>query len=93
MTQEELAVIRTRIEDTATDVCNAQSCSMVVDGRVYVDDAQRLLAEVEQVRALGQRLDRAIQVAVDDAEADLGGAMTINEAEEAWEAYMNEAHP
>jgi hypothetical protein len=66
---------------------------MVVDSRVYVDDAQTLLAEVDQLRALGQRLYRAIQVALDGAEDDMGGAMTINEAEDAWEAYMNEAQP
>jgi len=93
VTQDELAVLRKRVEDIATHLHNAQACSMVVDGRIYVDDAQMLLAEVDQLRELGQRLYRAIQVAVDGAEDDLGGAMTINEAEEAWEAYMNEAQP
>jgi hypothetical protein len=92
VTQDKLAALRMRVADTATDLRNAQGCSMVVDSRVYVDDAQTLLAEVDQVRALGQRLYRALQVALDGAEDDLGDAMTINEAEEAWEAYMNEAH-
>jgi hypothetical protein len=91
MTQDELAALRQRVADAATNLHNAQGCSMVVDGRVYVDDAQTLLAEVDQLRALGQRLYRAIQVALDGADDDLGGAMTINAAEEAWEAYLNEA--
>jgi hypothetical protein len=82
VTQDELAVILKRVADTATALHNAQGCSMVVDGRVYVDDVQTLLAEVDQVRKLSQRLYRAIQVALDGAEDDMGGATTINEAEE-----------
>jgi hypothetical protein len=46
---------------------------------------------VDQLRALGQRLYRAIQVALDGAEDDMGAATTITEAEEAWEAYMTKA--
>jgi hypothetical protein len=91
VTQEEWAALRKRVADSTTDLRNAQGCSMVVDGRVYVGDAQALLAEVDQVRALGQRLYRAIQVALDAVEDDMGGAMTITEAEEAWEAYMTKA--
>jgi hypothetical protein len=93
VTQDELAVLRKRVTDTATHLHNAHGCCTVVDGRVYVDDALTLLAEVDQLRELGQRLYRAIQVALDGAEDDIGGSMTINEAEEAWEAYLNEAQP
>ena len=91
VTQEEWVALRNRVADTATDLRNAQGCSIVVDGRVYVEDAQALLAEVDQLHALGQRLYRAIQVALDGAEDDMGSAMTITEAEEAWEAYMTKA--
>jgi hypothetical protein len=93
VTQRELAVIRKRVKATATDLYNAHGYHTVVDGRVYVEDAQTLLAEVDQLRELAQNLCRAIQVALDGSEDDMDGAISINEAEEAWEGYMNEAQP
>jgi hypothetical protein len=93
VTHGKLTVILKRVEGAATDLHHAHGCYMVVDGRDYVADAQTLLAEVDHLRELGQHLYRALQVALDGAEDDLGGAITINEAEEAWEAYMNEAQP